>query len=382
MKKKSKKLLRFPFLVLFAFVTLSTCTDKRPLDVQFQSALEKGLEKFGVKGVTAAVIMPGGFTWTGTAGVSHDAVPVDSEMITAIGSIAKNVVATLTLQLAEEDFLSLEDPISEWIPEYPHIDPRITIRQLLNHTSGVYMFWSNQQIWDDLKQDREKIWAPEEVLAYIKEPYFPPDQGFRYSNTNYLLMAMIIQKATGHTLAEELRARFWEPLGMKNSFTAIQENLPPNQLHVWGDNWNQDGSFIDMTFLPRQAHDSISFGSGAIYMTAADLARWGHSLFTGKILTPQSMEEMLDFVDSGRGGNMEGYGLGVQKFRSGTVGMKGCIGHAGGGKGSVAYMVHLPEHEVTVAVLVNENNSSCNEYIVKKLVNASAAHLKNSSKTE
>ena len=306
---------RFPLLTILAFIVLSTCTDNRPLEVQFQSALEKGLDKYDVMGVTAAVIMPEGYTWTGTAGISHKDVPVDRDMIAAIGSITKNVVAALTLQLAEEGILSLEDPLSKWLPAYPHVNSEITIRQLLNHTSGIYMFWSNQGIWDDLKKERDRIWTPGEILAYIDKPYFQPGEGFRYSNTNYLLAAMVIQEATGHSLAEELRTRFWEPLGMRNTFTAIQENLPVNQLHVWGDNWNNDGSFIDMTFLPRHAHDSISFGSGAICMNAEDLVRWGDALFTGEVLSPRSMEEMLNFVDTGRGGNMESYGLGVQVFR-------------------------------------------------------------------
>jgi D-alanyl-D-alanine carboxypeptidase len=360
--------------ILFFLVSFA-CTDNRPLEQQQQSVLDKGIQKYNVKGVSAAVIMPGRETWLGTAGLSHGSVPVEPGMVSAIGSITKNVVAALTLKLAEDGVLSLEDPLSRWLPEYPNVDSNVTIRQLLNHTSGIYMFWSNQQIWDDMKENREKIWAPEEVLAYINKPYFEPGQGFRYSNTNYLLLAMIIQKATGATLADELRGSFWQPLDLKDTWLAIQEEIPVNQIHIWGDNWNNDGSFLDMTFLPRDAHDSICFGSGSLFMTAENLARWGHFLFEGKILSSASMNEMLKFVDSGSGGNMEAYGLGVQKFRKKISGGENGVGHAGGGKGSVAYMVYLPEHQVTIAVLVNENNSRCSEYIVKTLIKKTVANL-------
>ena len=111
--------------------------------------------------------------------------------------------------------------------------------------------WDNQQIWDDLKKDRTKVWTPEEVLSYIEEPYFTPGNGYRYSNTNYLLLAMIIEKATGSKLSTEFRERFWQNLGIENTYLSLEENIPDNQAHVYGDNFNNDGTNIDLTFLPR-----------------------------------------------------------------------------------------------------------------------------------
>ena len=191
-----------------------------------QEVLDKGISKYGARGVSAAVIFPDGKVWTGTSGISHDTVAIEPDMLFAIGSVTKNVVAALTLKLAEENLLSLDDPLSKWLPEYPHIDSKITIRQLLNHTSGIYMFWDNQKIWDDLKKDRTKVWSPEQVLSYIKEPEFPAGEGWRYSNTNYLLMAMIIEKATGSTLSAEFKKRFWEPLGIEDAYLSQQEEIP------------------------------------------------------------------------------------------------------------------------------------------------------------
>jgi D-alanyl-D-alanine carboxypeptidase len=165
---------------------------ERSLEDQMQKVLDRGLDRYDVRGVSAAVIFPDGKIWTGVSGISHDTVTIKPDMLFAIGSITKNVVAALTLKLNEEGILSLEDPLSKWLPSYPNVDDRITIRQLLNHTSGLYMFWDNQQIWDELKRDRTKVWSHEEVLSYLKDPCFAPGKGWRYSNTNYLLLAMII----------------------------------------------------------------------------------------------------------------------------------------------------------------------------------------------
>jgi D-alanyl-D-alanine carboxypeptidase len=277
-------------------------------------------------------------------------------------------VAALTLQLVEEGVLSLDDPLSKWLPAYPHVDSTATLRQLLNHTSGIYMFWSNQKIWDDLKKDRTKVWTPEEVLSYIKEPYFAPGEGWRYSNTNYLLLAMIIEKVTGSNLSTEFKHRFWQPLGITNAYLSIQEEIPDNQAHVFGDNFNKDGSWQDLTFLPRASHDSIIFGSGGLFMNAEDLAKWCHSLFEGKVVSEQSMDEMLQFVDHGFLLKKQGYGLGVQRFRRRMGSGETVIGHSGGGIGSSAYMVHLPEHHLVVAVMVNSFGHNHATDITKDLI--------------
>ena len=113
---------------------------------QLQHVLDKGIDKYGVKGVSAAIIIAEDKKWVGTSGISHDTITITPDMLFAIGSVTKNVVATLTLKLVEEKQLSLEDPLSKWLPEYPYVNSEITIRQLLNHTSGIYMFWSNQAI--------------------------------------------------------------------------------------------------------------------------------------------------------------------------------------------------------------------------------------------
>ena len=361
-------------LVIIFF--LSCSGDKKvPLEQKLQNVLDNGIEKYNVEGVSAAIIFSEDKKWTGTSGISHDTVIIKPDMLFAIGSITKNFVATLTLKLVEKGKLSLDDPLSKWLPEYPHVNSEITIRQLLNHTSGIYMFWSNQKIWDDLKKDRTKIWMPEEVLSYIKEPYFQPGEGFRYSNTNYLLMAMIIEKETGSNLSAEFKERFWKSLHINNAYLSIEEVIPDNQAHVYGDNFNNDDSYQDLTFLPRASHESITYGSAGLFMTAEDLAFWCHSLFEGKILNQQSMDEMLQFVSFRPSGNMTGYGLGVQKFPKKYSNGEKSFGHGGANIGTSASMIYLPKHHLTVIVMINNMNHQCTEYIHKKLIKVSLKEM-------
>ena len=359
------------FITVMHWLTLCSYGANLPLEDRMQKILDKVISKYGARGVSAAVIFPNGRIWTGVSGISHDTVAIEPDMLFAIGSITKNVVAALTLKLAEEHILSLDDPLSKWLPEYPHIDSKITIRQLLNHTSGIYMFWDNQKIWDDLVKDRTKAWSPEEVLSYIKEPEFPAGEGWRYSNTNYLLLAMIIEKATDSTLSTEFNKHFWKPLGIDNAYLSQQEDIPTdNQAHVYGDNFVFGNEESDLTFLPRASHESIGFGSSGIFTTAKSLAQWSHALFGGKILQQQSMDEMLQFVEFREISNISAYGLGVQLYPKRFSSGERAIGHGGGNIGTTTYMVYLPEHNTSVVVMINAFPNKSADYITKKLIRA------------
>jgi D-alanyl-D-alanine carboxypeptidase len=206
-------------------------------------------------------------------------------------------------------------------------------------------------------------------LSYIKEPYdFAPGEGFRYSNTNYLLMAMIIERATGSSLSTEFRKRFWQPLGIENTYLSIEEDIPDNLAHVFGDNFNDDGSVLDLTYLPRASHESITYGSAGLFMTAEDLAVWCNALFEGKVLQPQSLEEMLEFRDVGFWLKKRGIGLGVERFVKKMSSGETAIGHSGANIGTSTCMVHLPDHHISIAVMINSFDHKCSRSITTDLI--------------
>jgi len=295
----STRTIRTIYLLFFVGFLFTSCSKfgNKSLDQRLQKALDKGVKIHNVRGVSASIVFNTDSIWTGTSGISHDTITMKPDMLFSIGSITKNFVAALTLKLVENGTLTLEDSLSKWLPSFPYIDSNITIRQLLNHTSGIYMFWNNNDIWDALKEDRKKIWTPEEVLEYIKEPHFSPGESWAYSNTNYLLLAMIIEKSTGSTLSSELKKHLWEPLNLSNYYLWLADSIPENQAHVFGDNFQHGSPEKDLTFSPRASHESITYGSSGIVTTAKDLAKWCYALFEGNVLSEKSMNEMLQFVD-------------------------------------------------------------------------------------
>lgn len=367
------------YIVLLGLVlagVVSCSHDRRPLDVCVKEALTNRLNEYDVKGASVAIILPNGHLHRVCAGISTDTVAMKHHMLFAIGSITKNMVAALILQLAEEGLLSLQDQLCKWLPFYPHVDSTITIRELLNHTSGIFMFWENQKLWDDLIAFRDSVFTPEVVLAYLKEPYFAPGKGFRYSNTNYLLLAMIATKATHSTLSAEFRERFWVPLRLRNTYLSMEEHIPQGQLaHVWGDNFQNDGSNRDITFLPRASHESITYGSSCVFTTAEELALWCRYLFHGKVLKQTSLTQMLDFNPQATTSWCDGYGLGVQVFKRKITDGERAYGHGGGNIGTSAYMAYLPEYDVSITVMINFFHGKCPGRMLEDIIEIVTEHI-------
>jgi D-alanyl-D-alanine carboxypeptidase len=177
---------------------------------------------------------------------------------------------------------------------------------------------------------------------------------------------MIINKATGSNLSTEMSNRFYQPLGLPDFYLSQEELIPAHQAHIYSDNW--DGPIRDVTFLPRTSHESITYGSSGIFTTSENLARWSHALFGGRILEEQSLNEMLDFVEFRPVSNMRAYGLGVQEFRNNISFGERAIGHAGGNIGTTTFMVYLPDHHVSIVVMINAFPNEGAESISKGLV--------------
>ena len=183
-----KTLLMLMMLLLLLIMLFMSCVDEssteQTLEEKLQQALDDRLRASNGKGISAAIILPDGQTWTGVSGMSHAATPITSNMRFAAGSIGKIFTGTTILQLAEEGRLDLDDPLSRWIPEkYPYVDPTITIRQLLNHTSGLYNFVDNHEWWASLFSEPERFWVPGDVITeFNRESLFPKGTDWNYSD--------------------------------------------------------------------------------------------------------------------------------------------------------------------------------------------------------
>jgi D-alanyl-D-alanine carboxypeptidase len=228
---KNEMHLKKSLIVLLKIAIVSLClscsnesppTSSNPtLAEQLQKALDDGISNYDGKGVSAAVIIPGQEMWTGTSGISHGATQITANMLFSAGSITKTFTAVTIMQLAEENKLSLDDSLYNWISSYSNIDSTITIRQLLNHTSGLYDIADNSQFFEQIFLDQNRIWTLEEILSdYVLDPYFPKGTEWHYSNTGYIILRSIIKQISDSGISDEYRSRFLLPLNLNRTFLA------------------------------------------------------------------------------------------------------------------------------------------------------------------
>jgi len=284
-------------------------------------------------------------------------------MLFDIGSAEKNFQAALVLKLIEEGLLSLNDPLHKWLPDYPNIDKNITIRQLLNHTSGIYDFVEHPDSpWRGgfHNLDTTRGWTTEEIITtFIGEPYFSPGDGWHYSTTNYLLLSMIIKSVTSLQVSIEIKNRLLKPLNLEHTIGGLAEPIP-NDLIIAHPRYDadRDGNIEDMSSSSITL--LTSFIPNLTYSSAGDLAKWIHALYHDCIVLSQdSLDKMLTFyqptIDPGEP-TVSGYGLGVADF-SEFLGVK-AYGHGGSQYGYTTAALYLPEHGVTICWLINTGADS------------------------
>ena len=159
-------------------------------------------------------------------------------------------------------------------------------------------------------------------------------------------------------------------MGIDNAWLMLQEEIKANQAHVYGDDYVFGKKETDVTFEPRTSHESITFGGSGIFTSAESLARWSQALFSGDILLPSSLDDMLQMRHFKSFSNMSGYGLGIQEYiRSFSSGEK-AIGHGGGNIGTTTYMVYLPDYDVSIVVMINAFPNEGADVITKGLIRA------------
>ena len=182
--------------------------------------------KLGIPGISAAIQFADGTVWTGTSGLAdvagRRAVTPDTPF--AVGSISKTFTAALVVSLAGEDRLDLDASVLTYLPNLK-IDRRITVRDLLDHMSGLNDYFFHPRIDAALLAEPGRRWSAADALGYVGKPYFPPGTAYHYSNTNYLILGMLAEAVGGAPIAEQLHARFLDPLGLTG--TTYQGAEPP-----------------------------------------------------------------------------------------------------------------------------------------------------------
>lgn len=344
------------FLCACALVLLTRCSsaDPEPEPPSFAEVLQTTLDDVrmsnNIRGISAAVIAPGHNSWQGVSGTSTDGQPITPNMFFGIASITKNYIGALTLDLVEAGVLTLEDPLSRWLPSIANIDSTITVRQLLNHTSGLANYTNNATLFDRLFADPSRPWTPAEILALVEAPTSTPGSDWSYSNTNFVLLGMVIQEATQTSVSANFRDRLFTPLGLTQTFLEVEENIPGPRATPWAD-LDNDGILEDIASLPREALYSAAWTAGGLVATADNVARWTKALFEGDILSQAQLDQMLTFVTPVSHPAATGYGLGTMAFASSDLTR---WGHTGDIFGYASITMYVPERQISIAILANQ----------------------------
>jgi D-alanyl-D-alanine carboxypeptidase len=311
-----------------------------------EAVIEKRRRALRIPGMTVSLRLADGTTWNTASGlaVTDPATPAEPGTPFAIASITKTFVAALILQLAEEGALSLDDALSRYMPDYQNAS-RITIRHLLNHTSGIHNYFEHPRYDRLVFRDRKRVWTVDEILGLVRKPYFAPGRTIHYSNTNYVLLGVVAERVTGSSLGKEIRRRFVEPLGLQDTAFQYEEHTPGDAAHGY---LLYSGGVLDQTDgsrrVPNTSAVTVAWAAGAMVSSAPDLATWASALYGGRVVSPESVALMVDF------GTVDDYGLGTRKhvFTGRTA-----VGHTGGIRGFSTAMWHLPAEGVTIVVLTN-----------------------------
>jgi D-alanyl-D-alanine carboxypeptidase len=321
-------------------------------------ALARAKASLVLPGVEATVLFPDGSSWTGSLGMADVAEKrkVRDSTPFAIASVTKTFTSALVLRYVDEGLLDLDDRIARWLPDWPNAK-KITVRMLLNHTSGIPDFFQNPKFDAALNKSKKKTWTVEDVLAGYVRPgvVFAPGKGWSYSNTNYVLLGLIAEKIGGAPWHELVHRELTDPLGLASTFVQAVDEPPAAPARAYrvvagNSGWSMVARTDGTDVVPFTSVVTAAGSAGAMASTTADLARWAKALYGGSLLSKQTRKEMLTFVRAYAYGLGTSYGLGVSRVR-----MDGhmAYGHTGALAGTRASIRYFAKEKIAVAVLFN-----------------------------
>jgi CubicO group peptidase (beta-lactamase class C family) len=328
---------------------LVTVPAKAGLVEELEAVVDQNMATHGVPGALVGVWRQGSELAVFEKGVSD----VDSGTLMSrlnhmrIASVTKSFTVTRILQLRDQDVLSLDDPISKYVPGVQNGDA--TLRQLANMTSGIFNYTENPSVVMELVNNPLKTWTDSELVAATAgyTPYFDPGKGWHYSNTNTVLLGMVVTSLTGQSFGQQVTSGILGPVGLSNTSYPSAPTLPTPFSHGYAL-FGPGAPMVDFTEVSPTAASS----SGAMISTLDDLRIWGKELAVGSLLSADSQRERLEMVSTagGVGPEYDAYGLGIGA-------LDGWVGHTGDFPGFQSLVMHDTANDQTVVILINLSGS-------------------------
>ena len=345
----------------------------KPIDqAALQATVDTTAQELLVPGAVVLLRTPQGeFTVTYGTTMLGATTPPRADTHFRIASNTKTMTAAVILQLAQEGKLSLDDPVSKYVPGVPNGD-NITIAELLEMRSGLYNYTDAPELSASLDRDPTKVWTPDELLAiaFARPPNFPPGTAYEYNNTNYALLGLIAEKVDGRPLARAMQERLFGPLGMRSTVlpASTSNTIPEPYSHgyLYGSSSvalvgtppyspEVQAAARAGTLLPNDYTDlnhSFAAAAGGVISTANDLATWIQALVAGRVLNAEYQRRWLDSLQPEDPNKPDGqqYGYGIAQLRWGPNTM---YFHGGETPGYNSFMGYDPTNQVTLVVWTN-----------------------------
>lgn len=346
-QSRISKVLRIFTFVLFLSGNFYVNSDAQIIAKYPETKLDEIIDSFYVvdklPGVTVGIWTPD-FTYTKAVGKADLKTGLERKFDDKIriGSITKTFVATVILQLVDEGKFGIDDALSKFYPSYPNSE-NITLRQILDMTSGIPDYIEDPLVLQSFLYDRTNKFTPQELMdaTIALPPFFAPGKGWEYSNGNYNILGMLIEKITGNKIEDEIYKRIIQPLGLTSTSYPVTPYIEGQYSHGYFPD-TVTGELKDFTVMDP----SITWAAGCMISNIPDLKIYAEALANGNLLSKKTQEERLKFVNTGVKDFLK-YGLGI-------FSMNGFIGHNGGITGYNTTMCYNPGLNCLIIVSVNE----------------------------
>ncbi len=324
-----------------------------PTTTKVPAVLQDALDRLVADGVPGVIALHrhGSQVYRATSGVREISTgkPIRTDDRFRIGSITKSFVSTVVLQLVGEHRLQLSDTVERWLPKAAPNGSSITVRQLLNHTSGLYDYTEDPRLLEPYADEAGYFWAPRDLLALANShpPLFKPGTNWSYSNTNYVLLGLIIEAATGHRASAEVKHRIIEPLKLRNTtFPLRTPHIAGQHTHGYFTNLPPESGIPDGVLDTTTLSPSHAWTAGGMISTVSDLASFYQALFSGRLLRPAQLRELMSVVPG------FDYAMGVTRWETGCG---TAWGHGGSFPGYYSVSLTSPDGSRQAIIALNSN---------------------------
>ena len=351
-----------PFAYLILFIT-AFCLSKNSFaqDAKVQKVLDELVTSNDIPGLNFSIIMPDGKQFDFSSGLENTSTktPLTQSHLLLSGSIGKTYAVALLMKLVDEGKVNLDEKITKyipndsWIQKIPNIN-QLTVKMLLQHTSGLPRWVMKQEVWQAAHNNPDKVWSYEDRFAYIfdQDAVHEPGKGWAYSDTNYLLIGLLIETLEKKDYYKTLKIKILKPNQLKETVPSTQRDIPNLAMSY--------SKLPESFYIPNEVitdgkypfNPQMEWTGGGIASTTADLAKWCKIYYTSDIFSEKLHKEIITINPSGNKvyGKIHSYGMGsfIYETNNGVA-----YGHSGFMPGYTSIFAYYPEQDIAVALQIN-----------------------------